>query len=132
MSQRQREHSEPEPGHPPTVARPSPESGSARNQSWRSAARSSPGAQVALELLGRRIRRLRESLSLSQQTAAGRAEIDPKHWQVIEQGGTNPTVASLVAISRALKVRLSDLFHTLPRTPRNQEPVPPKGKSKVP
>ena len=80
------------------------------NNPWRSTARSSAAVPIALGLLGRRIRTIREKLSLSQRTAAARAELDPKHWQVIEQGGTNPTLASLIAISRALKVSLKDLF----------------------
>ena len=79
-------------------------------RSWRSVARSSVGVGLALARLGKRIRGLREKLSLSQEKAAAGAQIDPKHWQVIEQGGTNPTVASLVAISRALRVPLKDLF----------------------
>jgi transcriptional regulator with XRE-family HTH domain len=62
--------------------------------------------------LGRRIRRLREATGLSQEAAAGIAELDPKHWQVIEAGKTNTTVASLVAISKALHVKLKDLFDT--------------------
>ena len=79
-------------------------------RSFRSAARSSTGVQLALGQLGRRIRSLREQRALSQQVAAFRAELDPKHWQVVEQGRTNPTVASLVAISRALDVPISQLF----------------------
>lgn len=77
---------------------------------WRSQARSSAAVPAALGVLGKRIRAIREALELSQHEAATRAAIDPKHWQVIEQGGTNPTVASLVAISRALKVSVKDLF----------------------
>ena len=108
MSSRDRDR---EPRESPTASHgvePIPTRG--RAQAWRSAARSTPGAELALTLLGARIRALRLKLSLSQQAAAARAQLDPKHWQVIEHGGTNPTVASLVAISRALKVELGDLF----------------------
>ena len=39
-----------------------------------------------------------------------RAQLDSKHWQDIENGRTNPTVASLVGVARALGVKLGDLF----------------------
>ncbi len=87
-----------------------PESSDVHDKEFRSSARSSAEVPLALWLLGKRIRTLREKLALTQLAAAVRAEIDPKHWQVIEQGGTNPTVASLVAISRALRVSVKDLF----------------------
>lgn len=77
---------------------------------FRSVARSSQGAQTAVVQLGRRIRALRSAAGLSQVAAAAKAELDPKHWQVMEQGGTNPTVASLVAVARALGVGLNELF----------------------
>ena len=42
--------------------------------------------------------------------AAEAARLDKKHWQDIEGARTNPTVATLVGIARALKVTLSELF----------------------
>jgi len=47
---------------------------------------------------------------LSQEEAAHRARLDYKHWQLIETGKTNTTVASLVGIARALRVKLASLF----------------------
>jgi len=41
------------------------------------------------------------------------ARIDWKHLQVIEQGKTNTTVATLVGIARALDVPLCDLFQSV-------------------
>jgi transcriptional regulator with XRE-family HTH domain len=81
-----------------------------RTGSWRSTARSGPGVSRALEQLGKRVLELRRSAGLSQEEAASRARLDPKHWQQIEHGLTNPTVASLVGVSRALGVSLADLF----------------------
>ena len=53
---------------------------------------------------------MRVAAGLSQEEAAHRARLDPKHWQLIELGKTNTTVASLVGVARALRVRLVSLF----------------------
>jgi transcriptional regulator with XRE-family HTH domain len=37
-------------------------------------------------------------------------ELDPKHFQAIEYGRSNVTVASLVGVARALGVTLTELF----------------------
>lgn len=73
-------------------------------------ARATPDVAVAIGRLGRRIRELRVAKQLTQEQAAERAKLDPKHWQDLETGRTNPTLATLVGISRALGVKLSDLF----------------------
>ena len=64
----------------------------------------------ALRQLGRQIGSRRRELGLSLEEAAGRAEIDPKHWAAIEHALTNATVASLVGIASALRVEIRDLF----------------------
>jgi transcriptional regulator with XRE-family HTH domain len=64
----------------------------------------------ALNRLGKRIRKLRRERELTQEAAAELAKLDEKHWQDIEGARTNPTVATLVGIARALKVTLSELF----------------------
>ena len=56
------------------------------------------------------MRTLRAKLKLTQEQAAEIAKLDEKHWQDIEGARTNPTVATLVGISKALKVSLSQLF----------------------
>jgi len=73
-------------------------------------ARATPEVAIATGRLGRRIRDLRKHKQLSQEQAAERAKIDPKHWQDLESGRTNPTLATLVGISRALGVKLAELF----------------------
>jgi DNA-binding XRE family transcriptional regulator len=80
------------------------------NQSWRSAARRSPRVVAVLARLGRRVRRLRNERGLTQEDAAGKASLDPKHFQEIEAGRVNVTVASLVGIAKALGVTLAELF----------------------
>ena len=64
----------------------------------------------ALNRFGKRIRKLRLERELTQEAAAEIAKLDEKHWQDIEGARTNPTVATLVGIARALKVSLSELF----------------------
>lgn len=65
---------------------------------------------AALARLGTRIRELRLARGLTQERAAGLADLDPKGFQSIERGKTNLTMASLVAIAKALDVNLQDLF----------------------
>jgi transcriptional regulator with XRE-family HTH domain len=86
--------------------------GSSNNKSrtWRSSARDAPGVARALSRLGKRVRALRLERKLTQGEAAERAKLDEKHWQDIERARTNPTVATLVGVARALKVSLSELF----------------------
>lgn len=77
---------------------------------WRSSARDAPGVARALKQLGKRIRALRQKLELTQGEAAKIAKLDEKHWQEIEAARTNPTVATLVGVARALKVPIAALF----------------------
>ena len=83
-----------------------------RSGTWRSSARDAPGVATALNRLGKRVRALRLDRELTQEQAAEAAKLDEKHWQDIEGARTNPTVATLVGIARALKVTLSELFET--------------------
>jgi DNA-binding XRE family transcriptional regulator len=77
---------------------------------WRSPARDAPGVTRALSRLGKRVRALRLDRELTQGEAAEIAKLDEKHWQDIEGARTNPTVATLVGIARALKITLAELF----------------------
>jgi transcriptional regulator with XRE-family HTH domain len=64
----------------------------------------------ALSKLAKRIKALRVELDITQEAAAEAAKLDEKHWQDIEGARTNPTVATLVGVARALKVTLAQLF----------------------
>ena len=95
-----------------------------RSGTWRSSARDAPGVGPALKRLGARIRALRGERELTQELAAEAAKLDVKHWQDIEGARTNPTVATLVGIARALGVTLAELFESgddavRPRTRRS-------------
>lgn len=64
----------------------------------------------ALNQLGKHIRALRLERKLTQEQAAETAKLDEKHWQDIESARTNPTVATLVGIARALDITLPQLL----------------------
>jgi transcriptional regulator with XRE-family HTH domain len=63
-----------------------------------------------LDRLGKRVRALRVVRKLTQAGAAEAAKLDHSHWQAIERARTNPTVATLVGVVRALEVKLPELF----------------------
>lgn len=80
----------------------------------RSEVREDLGLVRALEraerALGVRLRELRKEAGLSQEAAAERAYLSPKHLRRLELGQANATMASLVACARAYRVTLADLF----------------------
>lgn len=81
-----------------------------RPRTWRSGARSARGLNPALKRLGQRLKRLRNLCELTQEELADAARLDAKHVQDVEGGRTNPTFATLLALSRALKVPLTELL----------------------
>ncbi|HEX4419088.1 MAG TPA: helix-turn-helix transcriptional regulator [Kofleriaceae bacterium] len=48
--------------------------------------------------------------SSSRQEAAEIAQIETKHWQLMESGGGNPTLATLIAVAKALGVEVYELL----------------------
>ena len=63
-----------------------------------------------LERLAERVRVLRDARGMTQEKAAERAKLDVKHWQDVEAARTNPTVATLIGLARALGVSVGQLF----------------------
>ena len=65
-----------------------------------------------LNVVGKRIKDIRESKGISQVELVGRmqGEIDPTNISRIESGRTNPTLFTLYRIASALEVPLKDLF----------------------
>jgi transcriptional regulator with XRE-family HTH domain len=53
---------------------------------------------------------LRLEKGFTQEQTADGAHLDAKHYQAIESGRTNVTMASLVGISRSLGIRLAEVF----------------------
>lgn len=62
------------------------------------------------ELLGARIKELRKGKGLTQQQLAEMIEIDPKHLSKIEVGNSYPSMYNLEKITKALNVKMQDLF----------------------
>jgi transcriptional regulator with XRE-family HTH domain len=60
--------------------------------------------------LGRRLRRLRRERGWTVEKAAARYGVEPAHVRRVESGSTNPSLATLVSIARALAVDLADLL----------------------
>jgi transcriptional regulator with XRE-family HTH domain len=77
---------------------------------WRSEAREGSEAARAFLRVGKVIRARRKALELSQEALAEKAGLSPQHIIDIEHGRTNPTLASLVGLARALELDLRDLF----------------------
>jgi len=65
--------------------------------------------RVALQL-GRRVRELRQERGWTVEDASERFGIEPAHIRRIEAGRTNPSLATLVSIARALSTELADLL----------------------
>ena len=75
---------------------------------------SRPGLKRAFEKarkqLGQRLKDIRAERELTQEQVAEKAAIHPKHLQRLENGRGNVTLATLVAISKALGVTVEELF----------------------
>ena len=61
-------------------------------------------------LLAGNVRRLREKAGWTQETAADAIGIAPRHYQKIEAGDVNVTVATLVSVGKAFGVTVKELF----------------------
>lgn len=62
------------------------------------------------ELLGRRIKRLRTRLGLTQDALAEQVQLSAKYLSNIERGRENPTLDTLLRLSRSLRVELWEMF----------------------
>lgn len=80
------------------------------HRSFRSEARSAPAVVKALVQFGKRIRELRLALGYTQEQVAERAKLDAKHVQAMESGKSNATIATIVALAKALHVTVAELF----------------------
>jgi len=62
------------------------------------------------ERLARGLRRARQRAGWSQERAAEAAEINPRHYQKLEEGSVNATLHTLERLCRAFGVDVHDLF----------------------
>lgn len=65
--------------------------------------------EKSLELLGRKIRKLRQEKGLSQEEFAHIADIDRSYIGQIERGERNIAFSNILKVAKALGVKLSDL-----------------------
>lgn len=63
--------------------------------------------------LGQRIYHLRKERSMTQEDLAFRVGVDRSYMGFLERGEKNATVKILAKIASALKVSLSELFHSV-------------------
>ena len=69
-----------------------------------------PSLNQTQNLLAGNVRRLREKLHWTQEQAADAIGIVPRHYQKIEAGDVNVTVATLVRVAKAFRVPVKSLF----------------------
>jgi transcriptional regulator with XRE-family HTH domain len=89
-----------------------------RRQRYRSAPRKSRALPEATARLAEKLATLRKRRDLTQEEAADRATIEVKHLQLLERGGGNPTLATLIALAKALGVEVYELL----KPPRKRRP----------
>lgn len=65
---------------------------------------------TSLQALGRRVRRLREGLRLTQEEFARRCGISVSFASLLERGERSPSYETLLTVSRALEVSMAELF----------------------
>jgi transcriptional regulator with XRE-family HTH domain len=61
-------------------------------------------------MIGARIADIRMKKRMTQEQLAGKMKIGPKYLSSIERGKENPTLNTLINLSRALRVDLGDIF----------------------
>ena len=59
---------------------------------------------------GLRVRQLRQKAGLTLERASSSAELDLAHWQKIEAGQVNVTLATMIRVANALDADLADFF----------------------
>ncbi len=63
-----------------------------------------------LENLGKKLKEIRKNKGLTQEQLAEKVSIHPTYVGKLESGKNNVSIKMLFKISRALKVKLSDIF----------------------
>lgn len=63
------------------------------------------------KLIGLRVRELRRAKNMSQETLAEKVGISSKYISSIERGKENPTLDTLIGLSKSLNVDILELFN---------------------
>ena len=67
--------------------------------------------------LARNLKAIRTGVGLSIEEAAGRSEVDPRHWRKIEDGDVSATLRTLANIATGLGIDPADLLAAPPASP---------------
>lgn len=67
-------------------------------------------SEKLLKEIGNRIRVLRQEREISQQNLAAMCNFEKSNMSRIEAGGSNVTIKTLLTISQALEIHISELF----------------------
>jgi transcriptional regulator with XRE-family HTH domain len=81
-----------------------------RNRNPSKAVRNTDAYQKTAQVLGRNIRKRRDSLDWTQADLASKTGLSRQHIQLIETGKANAALASLVLIAIALEIQIHELF----------------------
>jgi transcriptional regulator with XRE-family HTH domain len=63
------------------------------------------------EMIGARIKEIRNKRGLTQEQLSERMDINPKYLSSIERGKENPTLNTLINLSESLEVDLAEVFN---------------------
>jgi transcriptional regulator with XRE-family HTH domain len=69
-----------------------------------------PRRDPLLTVLGRRVRALRETQSLTQEQLGEKADLDQTYISDIERGERNPSVLIVGQLAKAFRLSLAELF----------------------
>ncbi len=67
----------------------------------------------AKQMIGVRIKDIRNKKGFTQEELAEKIDINPKYLSSIERGKENPTLNTLIKLSESLDVNLNDIFHQI-------------------
>ena len=62
------------------------------------------------QMIGTRIKEIRNRKGLTQEQLSEKMEINPKYLSSIERGNENPTLNTLIKLSESLEVDLGEIF----------------------
>ena len=62
------------------------------------------------QMIGARVKEIRNKKGLTQEKLSERMEINPKYLSSIERGNENPTLNTLIKLSESLEVDLGEIF----------------------
>lgn len=71
------------------------------------------GMYMIQEKLGKRIRKLREGIGISQEKFALSIDMDRTYLSTVERGKTNISIGNTEKIAKGLNISLSELFKDL-------------------